>query len=1074
MTSTPTIASGTQTNFPMLVSSTVSSWASSGNGGNVQNLTTAPNGVQEPADLVFATSSANCGTANLNFETESYTSSTGALIDWVNVPSLSAGSVIYACYDNSSVTTDQSHPSSTWNSQYQDVFHFPNGTILNASDSTANANNGTIHTVTATTTGEIDGAGNYNGSSDITLKSSQDYYNFTAESWVNYIQGGQIETIVSNKGTGCTAGSTNDGYALYVNSYNTSDENLVFEVGNNGGCTAHTFKDSTTLIVPGKWTDVAVTYASSTGSASLFVNGSLIVSTSSLAKNLQTNSSTNPFTIGAFAYNTNVPYYISGRIDETRISNAVLSPSWILTEYNNQSSPSTFYAVGAQTAFSASDTSPPTPNPMAFASGSPTVTGTSTITMSATTTATDATLPVYFQFANVSCTSNGGSNGTSSTWITTSSFPYSNAGLQANECYAYTVQARDSVSPTPNTGTASASSSIYTYASTPGTPTLNGASTSTLNITVAANGNPSSNPTTLFSVQVTSTSPTDNNTLGKFIDSAGAITTSAVWLSAATWNAVAIKNLQANTTYGITVQAENNGTPNIATAWSAIGSGTTNASLPGTPGTPTYSNVSTSTMTVSWTSATNATYYDLERGTNGNTFAHITTTTAPTATYNDSGLSISTTYYYRVRGNNSSGDGSYSASSSQATTSGNSSPNAPSADSPANALSDVSTAPVFKMTATDPNSDTIRYKVIIYSNSGCTTIVQTNDQNSSQTGWSGQNASSSTSYTSGTQGTYTVQSNLSSNTTYYWQTYAIDPSGSNTWSSASACQNFTTTYGNWVTDSGSWSISSSQLVATPTSSSIFQIHASTTSQTNAVVDFKMKASATGANTGSGGAVLRADTGSNRYLLPVGNVQNNLSVVGATISNAYSTVASTAFTFSAATFYQFRGSLSGTSLKSWINGGTAISASTSSLGSSGFSGLYASSTNGSVTFTYDNFALYNSTTITLNNLPAGGSWAVRNSAGTVIAGSCTTGSTWDLSTYNGQVPIDYDNGGGSIAIWTGSTICSGAQNLTYPASGLATDIFGGDVYSYNGASQSGGVSVVSSSTININSTGLITY
>jgi len=39
---------------------------------------------------------------------------------------------------------------------------------------------------------------------------------------------------------------------------------------------------------------------------------------------------------------------IEGNMDEARISDVSLSPSWILTEYNNQSSPSTFYTVGSE------------------------------------------------------------------------------------------------------------------------------------------------------------------------------------------------------------------------------------------------------------------------------------------------------------------------------------------------------------------------------------------------------------------------------------------------------------------------------------------------------------------------------------------------------------------------------------------------------------------------------------------------------------------------------------------------------------------------------------------------------
>ena len=38
----------------------------------------------------------------------------------------------------------------------------------------------------------------------------------------------------------------------------------------------------------------------------------------------------------------------NGLIDEVRISNTARSPSWILTEYNNQNNPSTFYTIGSE------------------------------------------------------------------------------------------------------------------------------------------------------------------------------------------------------------------------------------------------------------------------------------------------------------------------------------------------------------------------------------------------------------------------------------------------------------------------------------------------------------------------------------------------------------------------------------------------------------------------------------------------------------------------------------------------------------------------------------------------------
>jgi hypothetical protein len=112
---------------------------------------------------------------------------------------------------------------------------------------------------------------------------------------------------------------------------------------------------------------------------------------------------------------------------------------------------------------------------------------------------------------------------------------------------------------------------------------------------------------------------------------------------------------------------------------------------------------------------------------------------------------------------------------------GNSAPNTPSLNIPSDGSIMYSTVP-FRTTATDPDSNTIRYKIVLCTTSEMTTGCQTFDQNASQIGWSEQNADGGTSYTSGSQGAYTVQSALSPGTTYFWKSYAIDPSGSNTWS----------------------------------------------------------------------------------------------------------------------------------------------------------------------------------------------------------------------------------------------------------------------------------------------------
>jgi len=110
-------------------------------------------------------------------------------------------------------------------------------------------------------------------------------------------------------------------------------------------------------------------------------------------------------------------------------------------------------------------------------------------------------------------------------------------------------------------------------------------------------------------------------------------------------------------------------------------------------------------------------------------------------------------------------------------------PNTPSLNEPTDGSTiTTSLTPSLKTQTTDDNSDYLRYKIQLCEDESMTTNCQTFDQTSSQTGWSGQNTESSTAYTSGTEATYTPQSNLTSGTTYYWRSYAIDPGGSNTWS----------------------------------------------------------------------------------------------------------------------------------------------------------------------------------------------------------------------------------------------------------------------------------------------------
>lgn len=353
VTSTDTVASGTLSNFPMLINIPSSSYLQdTSTGGRVKNAS--------GYDIIFATST-SCATP-MNFEREKYSSSTGELIAWVNVSSMTAGATIYMCYGDSSITNDQSSSTATWNSDYKAVWHMGE-TVTSTSayilDSTANGNNASSTGAsypTASSTGKIGGAQDFDGSNDFLAvgapASLADLAPLSISEWV--LQDNLGFLIVKG---GCAGAAgwcfISQGTKYYTYYRFSGGSNANHFTGNN------TFASST-------WTHLVVaTDGSGTGAnMRIYINGQ--EATYQLTNNVATpldSDAASTISIGAKTASGLNPN--NSTIDELRISNADLSSAWIITEYNNQSSPSTFYEIGTEVASyvpggSSSPKSPPT------------------------------------------------------------------------------------------------------------------------------------------------------------------------------------------------------------------------------------------------------------------------------------------------------------------------------------------------------------------------------------------------------------------------------------------------------------------------------------------------------------------------------------------------------------------------------------------------------------------------------------------------------------------------------------------------------------------------------------------
>jgi hypothetical protein len=334
------VGAGGVTNFPVLISRTTDT--------DLQSKAQA-----DGDDILFTSAD---GTTKLSHEIEKYVSGTGELVAWVKVPSVSASAdtVLYMYYGNDGATSQQD-ATNVWDSNFKGVWHLKEGTGVPNADSTSNANTGTPNGPT-TTTGKISGALDFDGVNDTVAVANEANFDFERTSPFSFgvwLKPDIADTSIQVPIAKITDVSPWTGWELSTNLGNLAGDPGKLAIDLIATWTSpaiRVYTTSDTNLNDGQWHHYVVTYDGSSAASGikLYEDGVSLALTPTIHNNLSSGSILNdaPVTLGARSSATD--YWYNGILDELRVSNTALTAAWITTEYNNQSSPATFYSVGPE------------------------------------------------------------------------------------------------------------------------------------------------------------------------------------------------------------------------------------------------------------------------------------------------------------------------------------------------------------------------------------------------------------------------------------------------------------------------------------------------------------------------------------------------------------------------------------------------------------------------------------------------------------------------------------------------------------------------------------------------------
>jgi hypothetical protein len=285
---------------------------------------------------IFFTDAA--GTA-LDHELASYSTITQRLRAWVRVPHLdmTADATIYVVYGDP-VRAVAENPKGVFTSSFAAVWHLDDSLSATVIDDATGTHAGTATglSTAARVDGQLGSGFNFDGSGSAYV------------SFANPLSGSMAHTISAWVNQAATAGHS---AIVAVGSANMDQARFLYGhyLGSNTlaiGQYSDDWQPAGYDLRGQGWTLVHYTLEGPNKKAHVFVNGVEIAGS--------------PHTMGAMAATSGTTGLIGiappgfgitgmvGTLDEVRIATVARSPGWCATEFANQSSPSTFYAVGAE------------------------------------------------------------------------------------------------------------------------------------------------------------------------------------------------------------------------------------------------------------------------------------------------------------------------------------------------------------------------------------------------------------------------------------------------------------------------------------------------------------------------------------------------------------------------------------------------------------------------------------------------------------------------------------------------------------------------------------------------------